>query len=117
MSAGAYGSSVAVKDLLGGLWSSVAIEPPSETEQRRILAELFPGLAPLVGVAMATLQLGRRAAGQRGGLPEEWTEGGWTEGVTAALAANGFRGTDAALHVGRHFSMRDLIKWCRRMQV
>ena len=37
--------------------------------------------------------------------------------IAAALAAGGVRAGDVALHVGRHFSIRDLIVWCKRMQV
>ena len=35
----------------------------------------------------------------------------------AAVQAAGLRPGELALSLGRHFSLRDLIKWCRRMQV
>ncbi len=41
----------------------------------------------------------------------------WDSMAHAALHSAGLRAGDAALHVGRHFSMRDVLKWCRRMQV
>lgn len=41
----------------------------------------------------------------------------WHSMAHAALNSAGLRAGDAALHVGRHFSMRDVLKWCRRMQV
>ena len=33
------------------------------------------------------------------------------------LAAAGVWPGELSLHLGRHFSLRDLFKWCRRMQV
>ena len=44
-------------------------------------------------------------------------EGGVEWGVSAALAAGGVRPGNVGLHVGRHYSVRDLITWCNRMQV
>ena len=35
----------------------------------------------------------------------------------AALEAAGLRSGELTLSLGRHFSLRDLIKWARRMQV
>jgi hypothetical protein len=35
----------------------------------------------------------------------------------ATLEAVGLLGGELALALGRHFSLRDLVKWCRRMQV
>ena len=40
----------------------------------------------------------------------------WEGTAEAAARAGGVRTGDPGLHVGRHFSLRDLIKWCRRMQ-
>lgn len=40
----------------------------------------------------------------------------WEGCAEAAARAGGVRPGDPGLHVGRHFSLRDLIKWCRRMQ-
>ena len=37
--------------------------------------------------------------------------------VSAALTAGGVKAGDVSLHVGRHYSIRDLITWCNRMQV
>ena len=37
--------------------------------------------------------------------------------MQAALEGVGLRAGDAALHIGRHFSLRDLFKWCRRLEV
>ena len=35
----------------------------------------------------------------------------------AAMHAAGLRSGDTVLHVGRYFSLRDAMKWARRMQV
>ena len=35
----------------------------------------------------------------------------------AAMHAAGLRTGDTVLHVGRYFSLRDAMKWARRMQV
>ena len=39
----------------------------------------------------------------------------WT--VSTALTAGGVKPGDVNLHVGRHYSIRDLMTWCKRMQV
>lgn len=63
---GAYGSSQGVRDLLGGLWGSVHVQPPSASEQLQILSAAHPALAggPLLPAALAAAALVRRAAGQ-----------------------------------------------------
>lgn len=63
-SAGAYGSSQGVRDVLGGLLSTVTLTSPTDQEQLAILKELFPGLTLLLPFAMAVLCLVKRAAGQ-----------------------------------------------------
>ena len=37
--------------------------------------------------------------------------------MSAALTAGGVKAGDVSLHVGRHYSIRDLITWCNRLQV
>lgn len=111
--AGAYGSSAAVRDLLGGLLHHVAVEPPPAGEQAAVLGALHPGLAALLPHAMHTLTLARAAYGQ---LPPGQPLG---EAVAGALGAAGLPTNGAAawgFSVGRHFSIRDLLKWCRRME-
>lgn len=62
----------------------------------------------------------RRASGQASGSMDE-DASAWSFAmerlVRGAMEAGGLRAGDAALHVGRHFSLRDLIKWSHRMQV
>ena len=90
-----------------------AVEPPPEAEQQRILARLHPQLAPLLPHAMETLSLVRAAYGQQHHQQQ------LSEAVAAALAAAGISGGHGGgafgFSVGRHFSIRDVLKWCRRM--
>lgn len=88
------------------------MEPPPEAEQRRILARLHPQLAPLLPHTMDTLALVRAAYGQ------QQHGQALSEAVTAALDAAGIAtggGSTFGFSVGRHFSIRDVLKWCRRM--
>lgn len=96
------------------------VETPPEQEQQRILARLHPAVAPLLPHAMDTLTLVRAAYGQlprgqqvREGEPHPHI----SEAAAAALAAAGLApgGGGWGFSVGRHFSVRDLLKWCRRM--
>ena len=89
------------------------MEPPPEEEQQRILARLHPQLAPLLPHAMDTLTLVRAAYGQQ--QQQQLLQ---SEAVAAALAASGIGsggGNAFGFSVGRHFSIRDVLKWCRRM--
>ena len=63
-SAGAYGSSQGVKDVLGSLLSAVTLASPTDQEQLAIMEALFPDLTHLLPCAMAVLHLVKRAAGQ-----------------------------------------------------
>lgn len=63
-SAGAYGSSQGVKDVLGSLLSVVTLISPTDQEQLAIMKGLFPDLARLLPCAMMVLHLVKRAAGQ-----------------------------------------------------
>lgn len=111
---GAYASTQAVKDLLGGLWSYVAVEPPTEAESLEILRSRFSDLAALLPWALESLTLVRMAWGQ---LPWPVVKGENTvlDHLAALLEAAGIRRSELGLHVGRHLSLRDLVKWSRRM--
>jgi hypothetical protein len=67
---------------------------------------------------MATLSLVRAVYGQHNQqhLQQQQQQG---EAVEAALAAagitSGHGGFAFGFSVGRHFSIRDVLKWCRRM--
>ncbi len=125
---GAYASSSMVKELLGGLWAFVAIDAPSDAEQALILAAAYGVLAPLLPAAMATLRLVQLAAGhlqqqqqqqqqQRAWGADEAAADAWGRAAEAALQAAGLKRGELALQLARHFSLRDLFKWCNRMQV
>ena len=62
--AGAYGSAQGVRDLLGGLWSTVAMQSPTAEEHLAILGHAFPQLSALLPAGMAALSLVKTAAGQ-----------------------------------------------------
>lgn len=111
---GAYGSSAPVRNLLGGLLHYVHVSPPPPSEQMAILAARHPSVAPLVPHVMHTLGLVRAAylqqqQQQQQDLPAE---------VVSALATAGAGANNqpAGLgSVGRHFSIRDALKLCRRL--
>ena len=63
--AGAYGSAQGIRDLLGGLWSTVAIQAPSAEERLAIVGCAFPQLAALLPAGLAALSLVKVAAGQQ----------------------------------------------------
>jgi len=110
---GAYGSSQAVKDFLGGLFHNVRMEPVPLTEQMEIVSRLFPALAPLVPHAIASLSLVQGALRQR--VADDLQAGGGVlaERVKHAMSSVGLRVGECNL--GRYFSFRDLLKWARRM--
>lgn len=113
-SGGAYASSQGVKDLLGGLFAYVAVEPPPVDEIARILAGRFPDLASLAPLALDSLRLAQIAFSQ---CP--WPSAADPSGagdLAAFLEASGVRPSDASLHTGRHLSIRDLIKWATRLR-
>eukprot|EP00887_Chlorella_sp_A99_P000601 scaffold17.g601.t1 len=119
--AGAYGSSQAVKNLLGGLLHYVQVVPPSPAEQQRILAALHPAVRPLVPHIMRSLDLVKAAYSQQ---QQQLGAGqhALPEAVAAAFAAASAEGGGMAGGrpgglggVGRHFSIRDALKLCRRV--
>jgi midasin len=126
MGAGVYGNSTAVKDLLGGLFHSVRMEPATPAEQAEIVGKLFPPVAALVPHAMASVALVQVATRQRtvsslAAPSAAAEEGGVTENeeeqldqrIALALADAGLRPGECNL--GRYFSFRDVLKWARRM--
>ena len=62
--AGAYGSAQGVRDLLGGLWSTVAVQAPCAAERLAILRQGYPQLAALLPAGLMALSLVKLAAGQ-----------------------------------------------------
>ena len=62
--AGAYGSAQGVRDLLGGLWSTVAVQAPCAAERLAILRQGYPQLVALLPAGLMALSLVKLAAGQ-----------------------------------------------------
>lgn len=112
MGAGVYGSSAAVKDMLGGLFHSVRMEPAAPAEQADIVARLFPPVAPLVPHVMVSVALVQVATRQRG-QDELLADADLSHRIGEALGAATLRPGECNL--GRYFSFRDVLKWARRM--
>ncbi|KAG7670517.1 hypothetical protein KSW81_003079 [Nannochloris sp. 'desiccata'] len=121
MGAGVYGSSAAVKDLLGGLFHSVRMEPATPAEQAEIVGKLFPPVALLVHHAMASVALVQVATRQRNvssfssadNKDETEEIEHLDQRIALALSDAGLRPGESNL--GRYFSFRDVLKWARRM--
>lgn len=114
-SIGAYGDTQGIHNMLGSLWSSVMVEAPPLEEQLSILHASFPSLPPetLAG-AIAALSLCQLAAGSTvpAALPP-----GRAAILDNSLASAGLKSGDLVAGFGRHFSLRDLFKLCKRWQV
>jgi midasin len=140
VSAAAAAAAGGSQDLLGGLWSRVRLEAPSDAEQLQILGGTFPQLLPLLPAAMAAAHLVELAAGHAapGAAHAPTMNGGgstaaagadagaaaavaghaasaWRAQAAGCLRAAGVRPGELALQLQRHTSLRDLVKWCRRM--
>lgn len=112
LGAGAYGSSQAVKDFMGGLFHNVHMEAAAPAEQTEIIARLFPVLTPLVPHAMASVAVVQTALRQRN-AGTSLGDAALAERVAHALGSAGLHPGEGNL--GRYFSFRDLLKWARRM--
>ena len=142
--AGAYGSTHTLRSMLGGLYDAIWVQQPGPHEQIDILAAQFPLLRALLPTALGMLCLvgrfvGQDALGTGAKVPgadihassteqphlsvENSQQAGWLQldgllaTVEAAIAAAGIYPGAAASHIGRHFSLRDLLKWAARMEV
>ena len=60
---------------------------------------------------------GKQAEGAEAEAAAPPRRGAWHALSEAALAAAGVKRGELALHLGRHFSLRDVFKWCGRMVV
>lgn len=114
---GAYGDSQGVQSMLGGLWASITLEAPPLSEQFSILLGSFPTIHPdIVATGIAVLHLCQQAAGFRDLNPASLSEG-WCRVVQDAMGAASLGFGELASAFGRHFSLRDMFKLCRRLQV
>ena len=138
--AGRAGGGVAAAsraDPLAGLWARVAVEPPSGDEPAAVLIGVHPRLAPLARRMLATLNVTQSACGQGGAAhiaPGGGAKGndldfdhvdansGGIERTTETSPAtapsdsspSGVSGTRA--FAGRPFTLRDLLRWARRLE-
>jgi midasin len=111
-------SSSTAADVLGGMWSKVVLQAPTEVEQLTVLQGLFPDLAPLLPIAQATVRLVQMAGGHAAAAaagPNSAVVSWGQHAAATALHGAGVRPGELPLSLGRQFSTRDLIKWCGRM--
>ncbi|KAI5058508.1 hypothetical protein GOP47_0026678 [Adiantum capillus-veneris] len=92
---GVSASHSAARDILNNLWRRVVVVPPNDTELESIMAVLFPSLRPLVPKLTETLKLIDAFSSQ------------------ASSRVDAFR---TRIFFGRRFSLRDLLKWCKRLK-
>ena len=128
-------STSASADPLSGLWTRVVVEPPRGDEATAILCGLYPNLAPLAQSMLATVRQvqslcgqGGAAAGEAAGLGEISEQDVTIQEATSDDArfdraasgleaqANDVNHALARVHAGRPFTLRDLIRWARRIQ-
>ena len=116
---GAYGDSRAVRNLLGSFWASVQTQAPSPEEQSAILAKLHPDLPAVVRAAsLAILSLCQKLGGGESASPDSGgVFPGWHLAVDNAQAMATLKAGALAQHFGRYFSLRDVLKLCKRLQV
>ncbi|GFR41369.1 hypothetical protein Agub_g2052, partial [Astrephomene gubernaculifera] len=89
---GAYGMSNMVKELLGGLWRTVRVDAPTDSEQMTMLATAYPSLLPLLPAAVATLCLIQAAGGHDSGSSSAAARDAGEEAAAAAAAGPGTPG-------------------------
>ena len=118
--AGRAGGSAAASsrsDPLAGLWARVAVEPPAGEEPAAVLVGIHPALAPLAPRMLATLNAVQSACGQGGAAA---APGGDVSGGGAAPSlepeTSGVSGAGGRAHAGRPFTLRDLLRWARRLE-
>ncbi|CAM6097712.1 unnamed protein product [Calypogeia fissa] len=83
------------KDMLANLWRKVIVDAPSDEELAVIIEARFPMLSTLVPKLIGTLNMVREIASQ------------------STFQADGLGAI--SVHIGRQFSTRDLVKWCKRV--
>lgn len=120
--AGRAGGSAAASsrsDPLAGLWARVAVEPPAGDEPAAVLVGIHPALAPLAPRMLATLNAVQSACGQGGAAAAPGGDAGGgvapslepeTSGAGSVFSAGG------RAHAGRPFTLRDLLRWARRLE-
>lgn len=100
---GAGGGGGSSREIMAGLWTTVQLPPLLPEEEMEILQGAFPELGPLLAPALEVLRLCQDPSRV---LPRS----------LGTSAGQGLVGVPLRKS-GRHFSLRDLFKWCRRLQV
>ena len=132
-------STSAGADPLSGLWTRVVVEPPRGDEATAILCGLYPALTQLAQPMLATVRQvqslcgqGGAAAGETAGLGaissqdvmiQEATGDGKSDvAMDVERAESGLeaQANDAnhalsRVHAGRPYTLRDLLRWARRI--
>ena len=123
-------------DPLAGLWARVAVEPPSGDEPAAILVGMHPNLEPLAPAMLRTLNVAQRECGQGGAAAApggaeldaerdaemdaemDVDEGNEGKGVALVqgVGAGGESVGGAHARAGRPFTLRDLLRWARRLE-
>ncbi len=119
--AGRAGGSAAASsrsDPLAGLWARVAVEPPAGDEPAAVLVGIHPALAPLAPRMLATLNAVQSACGQGGAAAAPGGDAGGAVGAAPSLEpeTSGVSGAGGRAHAGRPFTLRDLLRWARRLE-
>ena len=133
--AGGVGAAASRADPLAGLWARVAVEPPSGDEPAAVLVGVHPRLAPLARRMLATLNVAQIACGQGGAAHLAPGGGGanvvddLVDATPGALSIERTTETSPAkaptgneivsgtrAFAGRPFTLRDLLRWARRLE-
>lgn len=131
------GRSTSTADPLSGLWTRVVVEPPQGDEATAILCGLYPNLAQLAQPMLSTVRQvqslcgqGGATAGEAAGLgPLSSQDVSITEATSNAAdamdverAASGLEAQASnvnhsltRVHAGRPFTLRDILRWARRI--
>ncbi|KAL3690583.1 hypothetical protein R1sor_016892 [Riccia sorocarpa] len=83
------------KDILTNLWRKVVIDAPCDEELAVIVKVRFPTISALVPKLIGTLNMVKEMTSQ------------------SSVLSDGLG--PISVHIGRQFSTRDLVKWCRRI--
>ncbi len=104
---------------MGSLWAYVRLDAPDYDEELKLLSGVFPQLLPLLPFAVSLLVLVQQAAGHVKPTPYDPScQSSWCSSqAIKALEAAGLKHGGLDLHLPRHFSIRDLFKFCHRMEV
>lgn len=106
----------AVQEMLGGLVSYVRMQTPPFIEQIEIVRQTHPLITPLLPSAMAALIFVQHVAGQV--KLDDMFPSGDLMGIESLVWSCHERSQLEAkqLRTGRHYALRDVMKWCRRLK-